>query len=110
VLALEDLERFLVDADHDRILRWMQVEPAHRLGLAEELWVLALEPLPHPMWAKVFEAKDASDLARADRLSGPASHGLGERAIGPHVSEWRWRLASLGSSAGKLHQLAPRRE
>jgi hypothetical protein len=62
------------------------------------------------MRAEVFESQDAPHLARADRLPSSSSDSLGERPIGPEIAKWCRGLASLGSSAGELYQLTPRRD
>lgn len=105
VLALKHLQRLLVDADDDRTRGRRQVQLTYPIRLRAEVWILALEPLPHPMWAEILEAEDAPDFARADDLSGALGQRLGQRPIGPQVP--KRHLTALGPSAGQLHQLTP---
>ena len=82
---------------------------ADAVGLAAELGVLALEPLPHAMRPQIGVAQNAADLAHADPLAGALGQAVNQRTVRPQVAKRRGRVLAVGPRARELHQLTPGR-
>ena len=110
VFPPQHLHRLFVYAHDHRILRRAKVESTNPLGLREELGVLALEPLPNPMWPQILEPKDAADFAHADPMTSTLGQRVGKRSVCPDIAKRRRCIVAVGPRTCELHQLAANRD
>ncbi len=88
MLALYGLNAgLLVDAQHDRILRRLAVQPANHVDLLAKGRIRTVQPLLHPMRANVAGLQNALHMAAANLFDDPTldctRHNLVERRRDP---------------------------
>lgn len=104
ISAGQRLHGFLVDAQEDRVLRWVEVELANAPDLGSEVRIRAMQPRTNPMRAEPTRLKHPMNRGTADVNARAHAQLPGNGVERPDLLQGR--LAAVGTTARDLHDLA----